>query len=118
MYAFSITVRVYINASLAFLPCNYKPIHIADFILLQKKALGIQNTMMQKSEFSKMQDCSGLLQIESHMTSVLLGSGQLTYAVKHLYLGFHPKGVASTSKIGGSKLIKSDQHSQAIGHPI
>ena len=27
----------------------------------------MQNTMVQKSEFSKMQDCSGFLQIGSHM---------------------------------------------------
>ena len=27
----------------------------------------MQNTMMQKSEFSKMRDCSGFLQIRSHI---------------------------------------------------
>ena len=28
----------------------------------------MQNTIMQKSEFSKMRDCSGFLQIGSHIT--------------------------------------------------
>ena len=44
-----------------------KPICITDLILLQKKALDMQNTIMQKSEFSKMRDCSGFLQIGSHL---------------------------------------------------
>ena len=48
-------------------PCNTKPICITNLILLQKKALDMQNTMMQKSEFSKMQDCSRFLQIGSHI---------------------------------------------------
>ena len=46
-----------------------KIICITDLILLQKKALGIQNTMVQKSEFSKMRDCSGFLQIGSHLNT-------------------------------------------------
>ena len=54
-------------ASMATYPCNTKHICITDLILLQKKALDMQNTMMQKSEFSKMRDCSGFLQIGSHM---------------------------------------------------
>ena len=33
-------------ASLATYPCNTKPICITDLILLQKKALDMQNTMM------------------------------------------------------------------------
>ena len=38
--------------------------HINDHIdSLQKNALGMQNDMMQKSQFSKMQDCSELLQV-------------------------------------------------------
>ena len=32
---------------------------VLDLILLQKKALDMQNTMMQKFEFSKMRDSSG-----------------------------------------------------------
>ena len=36
---------------------------VLDLILLQKKASGMQNTMAQKSEFFKMPDCSGFLQI-------------------------------------------------------
>ena len=44
-----------------------KPICITDFILLQKKALGMQNTMMQKSKILKMWDCFGFLQIGSHL---------------------------------------------------
>ena len=54
-------------ASLATYPCNTKPIGITDLILLQKKALDMQNTIMQKSEFSKMRDCPGFLQIGSHI---------------------------------------------------
>ena len=54
-------------ASMATYPCNTKPICIIDLILLQKKALDMQNTMMQKSEFSKMRGYSGFLQIGSHM---------------------------------------------------
>ena len=40
---------------------------VLDLILLQKKALDMQNTIMQKSDFSKMRDCSGFLQIGSHL---------------------------------------------------
>ena len=38
-----------------------------DLILLQKKALGMQNTMIQKSKCLKVQDCSGFSQIGSHI---------------------------------------------------
>ena len=38
---------------------NPKAICITALILLQKKALGMQNTMVQKSDFFKMRDCSG-----------------------------------------------------------
>ena len=54
-------------ASLATQPCNSTYICNIDLILLQKKALGMQNTMMQKSEFLKMRDCSGFLQIGSQI---------------------------------------------------
>ena len=54
-------------ASLATQPCNTKPVCITDLILLQKKALDMQNTMKQKSELSKMWDCSRFLQIGSHL---------------------------------------------------
>ena len=47
-----------------------KPICITDLILLQKKALDMQNTMMKKSESSKMRDCSGFLQIRSQFISL------------------------------------------------
>ena len=70
MRVFLITVEMHINgyiASLATQPCNSITICITVFILLHKKALGMQNTMLQKSEFSKMQGCFGFLQIRSHM---------------------------------------------------
>ena len=35
----------------------------------------MQNTMMQKTEFSKMQDCSGFLQIRSHVIVVTWARG-------------------------------------------
>ena len=54
-------------ASLATEPCNSKTICITDLILLQKTPLGMQNTMVEKSEFSKMRDCSGFLQIRSQI---------------------------------------------------
>ena len=57
-------------ASLATKPCNSKTICITDLILLQKKPLGMQNTMVQKSEFYKMWDCSGFLQIGSHIINI------------------------------------------------
>ena len=39
----------------------------SDYIVLFSSYLGMKNTMMQKSEFLKMQDCSRFLQIGSHM---------------------------------------------------
>ena len=38
-------------------PCNSKTICVTDLILLQKMVLGVRNTMVQKSEFSKMRVC-------------------------------------------------------------
>ena len=58
-------------ASLATQPCNSTSICNIDLILLQKKALVMQNTMMQKSEFLQMRDCSRFLQIGSHISFVL-----------------------------------------------
>ena len=55
-----------------------KPICITDLILLQMSALDMQNTMMQKSKFSKMWDCSRFLQIGSHM--IILYGGKLAGA--------------------------------------
>ena len=37
-----------------------------------KEPLGMHNTMVQKSEFSKMRDCSGFLQI-TYLLCILMG---------------------------------------------
>ena len=43
-----------------------KSISIINLLLLQKKALGTQNIMIQESQFLKIQDCSEFMQIRSH----------------------------------------------------
>ena len=44
-----------------------KSISIINLILLQKKALGTQNIMIQESQFLKIQDYSEFMQIGSHI---------------------------------------------------
>ena len=54
MHIILIAVELHTNdymASLTTQPCNFTSICNIDLILLQKKALGMQNIMMQKSEF-------------------------------------------------------------------
>ena len=49
-----------------------KSISIINLILLQKKALGTQNIMMQESQFLKIQDYSEFTQIGSHTQNYYL----------------------------------------------
>ena len=45
----------------------------------------MQNTMMQKSEFSKIRDCSGFLQIGSHISAAhTFAAGQQIHLSRHL----------------------------------
>ena len=60
MHVLLIAIAVHINGyitSFTTWPCNSKTICVTDLILLQKMVLGVRNTMVQKSEFSKMRVC-------------------------------------------------------------
>ena len=62
------------NPYIAFLtikPCSSKSTCTTDLILLQKKALGTQNNMIQKHGYLKMQDCSRFSHIRLHINSLL-----------------------------------------------
>ena len=83
-------------ASLATLPCSSKSISITHFILLQTKVLGTQNTMIQKSQFLKMQDCSGFCKsghiwtavLELHFSQHLSSKLILRFVLKYKKFGY------------------------------
>ena len=51
----------------------------------------MQNTMVQKSEFSKMRDCSGFLQIGSHICTLECG----VVKARSLYLSVYVHHLAN-----------------------